>query len=77
MWLGSHKTLARHVDNEVPANYRAALIFVSTLSLEMARAGKKPEGFTNHQLAKVINKDLAGGRILTENMTISAPDYSV
>lgn len=77
MWLSSHKTLARHVDNEVPTKYRAAVTLVSALNLDLSRIGNKPDTLTNQQLTHIMKTNLSEGRILTENSNISVPGYSV
>lgn len=77
MWLRAHKTLADHIDKDVPAKYKAALNLISALSLDLARIEIQPTSLTSKQLMSTIHTDLARGGITTENQTMSVPDYSI
>ncbi|KAM7194553.1 hypothetical protein V8F20_007909 [Naviculisporaceae sp. PSN 640] len=78
MWLGAHKALVQHVDRDVPSGFKAAYMLATSLNLQLAGIHKSTALLTTKQLSQIVERDLAGRGIMTEEVTtLESANYSM
>lgn len=78
MWLRAHEILVRHVDQDVPSGFKAAHVLATSMDLQLIKIQKSTARLTSKKLEQTVEKELAGGQIMTED--VAGPElahYSV